>query len=38
MEVGTGVRCGGVRVSGVFAAGTWCVMCRGMRCVGEVWR
>ena len=28
----------GVRVSGVFAAGTWCVRCRGMRCGGEVWR
>ena len=21
-----------VRVSGVFAVGTWCVRCRGMRC------
>ena len=28
----------GVRVSGVFAVGTWCVRCRGMRCGGEVWR
>ena len=27
-----------VRVSSVFAVGTWCVRCRGMRCGGEVKR